>query len=283
MAPARSRCRSARRSIAAASSWSRARSGRSRLASATWTLRAGSEAALGLLAIPARCPACAGGRIRRPAARLPDILPGERRAVSARPLLKETRVRRRSSDHIMIAHSFRGDVFGPAQALHGATFWSRVRSWRRSSMPTASSSISAARSKCSRRRCAAQLQEPRRLPEFKGVNTTTELLTKLGIRSVRHAARADKLGRDGREISAIRVTCRESHERARLVRGAVVVKGDSYLRCRAISTTPTGGYAYDRRMIAELRDLGWRPEVLDLGEGFPRPTALTRACARRRT
>lgn len=44
--------------------------------------------------------------------------------------------------------------------------------------------------------------------------------------------------------------------------------------------TPTGGYAYDRRMIAELRQLGWRPEILDLGDGFPRPNALTRAAAK---
>lgn len=44
--------------------------------------------------------------------------------------------------------------------------------------------------------------------------------------------------------------------------------------------TPTGGYIYDQRMIAELRELGWRPEVLSLGEGFPKPSALTLAAAR---
>ena len=42
---------------------------------------------------------------------------------------------------------------------------------------------------------------------------------------------------------------------------------------------PTGGYAYDRRMIAELRELGWRPEVLGLGDGFPHPSALALASA----
>ena len=44
-------------------------------------------------------------------------------------------------------------------------------------------------------------------------------------------------------------------------------------------TTPTGGYAYDRRIIAELRQLGWSIEVIDLGEGFPRPDAKTRTAA----
>jgi glycosyltransferase involved in cell wall biosynthesis len=43
--------------------------------------------------------------------------------------------------------------------------------------------------------------------------------------------------------------------------------------------TPTGGYAYDRRMIAELARLGWRTDVVNLGEGFPRPAADTRAAA----
>jgi len=46
--------------------------------------------------------------------------------------------------------------------------------------------------------------------------------------------------------------------------------------------TPTGGYAYDRRMIAELGDLGWQIDVLDLGEGFPWPDETTRKTARTR-
>lgn len=43
--------------------------------------------------------------------------------------------------------------------------------------------------------------------------------------------------------------------------------------------TPTGGYAYDRRMIAELERLGWQIDVVDLGDGFPWPSDETRAKA----
>lgn len=46
--------------------------------------------------------------------------------------------------------------------------------------------------------------------------------------------------------------------------------------------TPTGGYAYDRRIIAELRELGWDVDYLDIGEGFPAPDAATRSAARSR-
>ena len=46
--------------------------------------------------------------------------------------------------------------------------------------------------------------------------------------------------------------------------------------------TPTGGYAYDRRMIAELQKLGWEIDLVDLGAGFPWADEKTRATAQAR-
>jgi glycosyltransferase involved in cell wall biosynthesis len=46
--------------------------------------------------------------------------------------------------------------------------------------------------------------------------------------------------------------------------------------------TPTGGYAYDRRMMTELGELGWQIDLLDLGEGFPWPDEAARATAQSR-
>ena len=43
--------------------------------------------------------------------------------------------------------------------------------------------------------------------------------------------------------------------------------------------TPTGGYAYDRRIVEELRALGWTVDVIDLGDGFPHADRGLRAAA----
>ena len=44
-------------------------------------------------------------------------------------------------------------------------------------------------------------------------------------------------------------------------------------------STPTGGYVYDRRIVSELPAHGWQVDVLDIGEGFPRPSTAARATA----
>ena len=46
--------------------------------------------------------------------------------------------------------------------------------------------------------------------------------------------------------------------------------------------TPTGGYAYDRRIMTELGQLGWQIDLLNLGEGFPWPSEAARSAAQTR-
>jgi 6-pyruvoyl-tetrahydropterin synthase len=115
-------------------------------------------------------------------------------------------------DHIMIAHSFRGAVFGPAQALHGATFVVDAAFIADAldgngivvDIGRAHDALKAALKPLNYR----NLDE---VPEFKGVNTTTEFLTKHIFDQLAKAARDDGLGRPGRELKAIRITISESH------------------------------------------------------------------------
>ena len=60
-----------------------------------------------------------------------------------------------------------------------------------------------------------------------------------------------------------------------------MVSGHAVFAVPGSLDTPTGGYAYDRRIIAELRQMGWSVDVLDLGDGFPRPCAEALAHAAR--
>ena len=115
------------------------------------------------------------------------------------------------SDQIMIAHSFQGAVFGPAQQLHGATFVIRAafmaeqldRNGIVIDIGCAHAALKAALAPLNYR----NLDD---LPQFKGINTTTEFVTKYVFDQLAEAARAGKLGRDGRELAAIRITVLES-------------------------------------------------------------------------
>lgn len=115
------------------------------------------------------------------------------------------------SDQIMIAHSFRGEIFGPAQRLHGATFVIRV-TFRAENLDRHGIVIDIARAHEVLKAVIAPLNYRNldELPQFKQVNTTTEVLTRHVFDCVAEAARKGELGRDGRELHAIRVVIAES-------------------------------------------------------------------------
>ena len=116
-------------------------------------------------------------------------------------------------DHIMIAHSFRGEVFGPAQRLHGATFIVDLE-LRRPELDAdgivADIGLAGALLK--------EVLEPLNyrnldeVPEFAGQNTTTEFLAREILRRVRARIEAGVLGADAAQhLRSLRVTLRESH------------------------------------------------------------------------
>ena len=115
-------------------------------------------------------------------------------------------------DHIMIAHSFRGAVFGPAQALHGATFVVDAAFLADTLDPNGIvADIGRALETLSSVLKPMNYKNLDDIPEFSGKNTTTEFLTKHIFDRLAEAARAGQLGRDGRELKAIRITVSESH------------------------------------------------------------------------
>ena len=115
-------------------------------------------------------------------------------------------------DHIMIAHSFRGAVFGPAQALHGATFVVDA-AFIADTLDGNGIVVDIGRAHEALKGVLGPLNYHNldEMPEFKGINTTTEFLTKHIFDQLAKAARAGELGRDGHELIAIRVRISESH------------------------------------------------------------------------
>ena len=115
------------------------------------------------------------------------------------------------SDQIMIAHSFRGEVFGPAQKVHGATFVICVAFLAQSLDPNGIVvDIACAHAALKDALAPLNYRNLDELPQLAGINTTTEFLSMHIFDRVAEAARSGKLGRDGRELAAIRVTVAES-------------------------------------------------------------------------
>jgi 6-pyruvoyl-tetrahydropterin synthase len=114
--------------------------------------------------------------------------------------------------HIMIAHSFRGELFGPAQRLHGATYVVDVE-FRRPELGPDGVVIDIGRASETLNRILRQL-DFKNLdddPAFAGKNTTTEFLAGVIFERVADAIKNDELGADGRAVVSMRVTLHESH------------------------------------------------------------------------
>jgi 6-pyruvoyltetrahydropterin/6-carboxytetrahydropterin synthase len=115
-------------------------------------------------------------------------------------------------DHMMIAHSFKGEVFGPAQRLHGATMIVDVE-FRRPELDRDGVVVDIGRASEVLRAILGDLNF-RNLdddPEFKGRNTTTEFLARVVFDRMTAAIRKNELGPAARGIESLRVTLHESH------------------------------------------------------------------------
>jgi 6-pyruvoyltetrahydropterin/6-carboxytetrahydropterin synthase len=115
-------------------------------------------------------------------------------------------------DHIMVAHSFRGEVFGPAQRLHGATFIVDLELARPELDANGIVADIGLLSELLRSVLAPlNYRNLDELPEFAGRNTTTEVLAREICERVRERIVAGGLGEEGGALEAIKVTLGESH------------------------------------------------------------------------
>ncbi len=115
-------------------------------------------------------------------------------------------------DHMMIAHSFRGEVFGPARRLHGATFVVDA-TFRRAELDADNIVVDIGRAAQELHAVLGQLNY-RNLDEeaaFAGVNTSTEALARVIADRLAERVHAGALGDGARDLAGITVTLHESH------------------------------------------------------------------------
>jgi 6-pyruvoyl-tetrahydropterin synthase len=115
-------------------------------------------------------------------------------------------------DHMMIAHSFRGEVFGPAQRLHGATFVVDA-TFRRTDVDANGIVVDIGLATVQLHAVVdgLNLTNLDDDPQFQGMNTTTEVLARHIADRLAERARAGVLGESARSLAGIRVTLHESH------------------------------------------------------------------------
>lgn len=115
-------------------------------------------------------------------------------------------------DHMMIAHSLRGEVFGPAQRLHGATYIVDA-TFRRAALDADDIVVDIGRAAVELQAVLAELAY-RNLddePALAGINTSTEVLARVVADRLAKRIHAGAMGESARELDGLVVTLRESH------------------------------------------------------------------------
>ena len=115
-------------------------------------------------------------------------------------------------DHFMVAHSFRGEAFGPAQNLHGATYVVDA-TFRRPELDPDGLVVDIGLASAQLKVVLDDLNY-RNLddkPEFTGKNTTTEFLAREIFERLKRAIHTGELGEGARSLTMLRVTLKESH------------------------------------------------------------------------
>ena len=115
-------------------------------------------------------------------------------------------------DHLRVAHSFRGEVFGPAQRLHGATFVIDIE-FRRPQLDADGLVVDIGLAGNALREIVAayNYRNLDDVPEFAGRNTTTEYLARVFFDRMVERIRAGKLGPAAADVASLKVVIHESH------------------------------------------------------------------------
>ena len=125
-------------------------------------------------------------------------------------------------DHMMIAHSFKGEVFGPAQRLHGATYVVDVE-MSRAELDPDGIVVDICRASDTLKRVLGEVnfRNLDEVPAFAGRNTTTEFLARIVFDGLVAAIGRGELGPGAEGVERIKVTLHESHVAAASFEGAV--------------------------------------------------------------